>query len=114
MLLADVCENAGFILRILVKVIKYAHIFVPILLIVLITYDLVKAFVGQLDDKAKKEASNKAVRRLIYAIIVFFVPTIINFTFKTIDNLVGKNNTTDATSTTSTSWMKCWVAEYNK
>ena len=88
------------------------HIIIPVILIVMITYDLFKAFVGQADDKAKKEASEKAVKRVIYAVIIFFIPMIINFVFKKIDS--ATSNQTNATSTTSTSWIHCWTVEYNK
>ena len=54
----------------LVKVLQYA---VPILLIALITYDLFKVVVGNVDEKSKKDATGKAVKRLIYAIIIFLI-----------------------------------------
>jgi len=111
-MIADVCNEASFILRIVVKLVKYMHIIIPIILIVMISFDLFKVFVGQADEKAKKEASNKAAKRLIYAMIVFFVPTIINFVFKKIDS--ATSNQTNAISTTSTSWIHCWNVEYNK
>ena len=108
----NVCAEASFLLRIAVKIVKYIHIIVPILLIILISFDLFKAITGPLDEKSKKEAFNKAIRRLIYAIIVFFIPTIINMVFKSIDS--ASQDKTGATTTTSTSWMTCWLAEYNK
>lgn len=112
MLLVDLCEDAGFIIRIIVKIVKYVHIIVPILLIVLITFDLFKVLVGTADEKAKSEAFNKAVKRFIYAAIVFLVPTIITFIFSKIEGI--SDDKSKATNTTSTSWISCWVSEYNK
>ena len=111
-MLTDVCQDAGFILRIIVNLIKYAHIIIPILLILLITFDLFKVLTGPTDEKSKSEAFSKAVKRLIYAIIVFFVPTIINFVFKTVDRFTDDNS--NATTTTATSWISCWTEMYNK
>ena len=105
------CGDVGFLLRITVKIVKYMHIIVPIILVIFISFDLFKVVVGQADDKAKKEASGKAVKRLIYAVIIFLIPTIINFLFNTISKFTTNNS---GTTTTSTSWIHCWSQEYNK
>ena len=105
------CGDVSFLLRITVKIVKYMHIIVPILLVILISFDLFKVVAGGADDKIKKEATSKAVKRLIYAVIVFFIPTIINIVFKTIGNFTTDNG---GTTTNSTSWVQCWSVEYNK
>lgn len=110
MISAVSCNDMGFLLRITVKLVKYLHIIVPILLIVFISIDLFKVVAGNADDKAKQEATGKAIKRVIYAVIVFLIPTILNFAFKTISKFT--NN--DGTTTNSTSWMECWSAEYYK
>ncbi len=56
---------------------------VPILLIVLIIYDLATAvFAG--DEKKVSNARSKIIKRIIIAVAIFFVPTIINFIFGTV------------------------------
>ena len=107
-MLAVDCENMGFIFRIVVKLLFYIRIIVPILLIVLIVFDLAKVVTGSADDKAKSEAVSKAGKRLIYAVLVFLIPTVINFIFKTIERYEPKDG-----NGTSTSWISCWNY-YNK
>ena len=106
----DVCTDAGFLIRIIVKLFKYLRFLIPIILVVFITFDLFKVMTGDADDKAKKEAFSKAVKRMIYAVIIFFIPTIITIIFRNIQS-VSKDN---KTSTDSTSWISCWLSEYNK
>ena len=102
------CESLGyaFILRIVTKVVKYLHIIIPILLIVLIIYDLAKTMTGQIDEKQKKDAVNKAAKRMIYALIVFLIPSIITILFDRLAPMTPSGG--KSTSTDSKSWMECW------
>ena len=106
----DACADAGFLVRIVVNLFKYFRIIIPIILVVFIIYDLSKAIVSNVDEKVKKDAFSKIVKRAIFAIIIFFIPTIITIIFKQINNISKDEHT----STTSTSWMDCWFAEYDK
>lgn len=108
MIAFDCVGNLGFIMRILVALLKYVKIIVPIILIVMIIVDLAKVIVSNVDEKAKKEASSKAVKRLMYAVIVFLIPTVINFIFRSLDRYVTNDN-----KGTPTSWISCWNY-YNK
>ena len=102
----DICERAGFILRILAQLLFYVRLIIPILLIVMVIFDVVKVVVGQADEKAKKEATDKIVKRLIYAIIIFLVPTLINFGFKLIEKSIVKDGSS------ATNWVSCWTQYY--
>ena len=55
-----------------------AKIIVPLLLIILGTIDFAKATVSS-DDKAPRDAVVALIRRIIIAVIIFFIPTILNF-----------------------------------
>jgi len=55
-------------------------IIAPVLCIVLIIVDLVKAVVSQ-DKDALTKAGKTAGLRMIYAVILFFLPDLINFLF---------------------------------
>ncbi len=110
MILSDFCTDSAFILRIVVKIVKAVQWIIPILLIVLITFDLLKVVTGQADDKAKKEALNKAVKRMIYAVIVFLIPIIVTFIFNQIAPYTSDTNS----NTDSTSWLSCWNMFYNE
>ncbi len=112
MLLSDldkICQDSAFIIRILVTVIKIVRWVIPIILILLISFDLYKVMASNPDDKTKKTAIEKVVKRLIYTLIIFLIPTIINFTFKTIDKLLSKDSSIGSTPTT---WLGCWTKIY--
>ena len=55
-----------------------AKIIVPLLLIILGTIDFAKATISS-DDKAPRDAVVALIRRIIIAVIIFFIPTILNF-----------------------------------
>lgn len=78
------------------KIIDYVmtaiRIAVPLLLICLLTYDFALAvFSG--DDKIKKIKS-KVIKRIIIAIVIFFVPTLINLVFNLVNDVWNKNYST--------------------
>ena len=55
-----------------------AKLVVPLLLIILGTVDFAKATISS-DDKAPKEAVVSLIKRILIAIIIFLIPTILNF-----------------------------------
>ncbi len=63
------------------NVMKYAA---PILCLVLSIFDFVKAVASQKDDALQKAAKTTG-KRIVFAIILFFIPDLINFLF----NLLG-------------------------
>ena len=57
MLLSDldkICQDSPFLIRILVTVIKIVRWVIPIILILLISFDLYKVMASNPDDKTKK------------------------------------------------------------
>lgn len=77
---------------------------VPILLIIMGTIDLAKAVMSS-DDQEIKKATGKFVKRVIYAIALFFVVTIVTL----IMNLVA-DNTTEENENANKDWRDCWDA----
>ena len=74
----DGCNGFLFIVRIIRNgLFPVLQIGIPIILIVLGTLDLGKAVISS-DDKAVKEAQGKLIKRCIYAILVFFIVTIVS------------------------------------
>lgn len=67
-------------------------ILIPILLIVFGSIDVGKAVVASKDDEIKKSIKTLALRT-IAGVIIFFVPTILNFGIKLIDNSEVYNGT---------------------
>ncbi len=91
------------ILRIVRWVINIICWGVPIILIVLTVLDIAKIVVaGNIDDKLKKEVGSKVTTRLIYAIIIFLVPTIVSLIFRFVP--VSQSTVNGLT------WKDCWDA----
>ena len=71
-------NDSTLLLALLGKLLRIIHIAVPILLIVFITYDLVKALISQ-DDEMISRTVRSIRNRMIAGIVVFFIPTIVEF-----------------------------------
>lgn len=95
-----VCDSLQPIIAIIKSVLLIIQIGIPIILILMGTIDLGKAVLSS-DDKAIKESTSKLIKRVIAAVAVFFVVTII----KLIMSILG-NATTD--SSDNSSWLTCW------
>ena len=103
------CDDIGFLVKIVANILKYLHYIIPMLLIVLIVYDMFKVFVGKADDKAKSDAFNIAVKRVIYAVIVFLIPSVLIFIFDKVDDLITRDNNL---TTNPTTWVECFKEYY--
>ena len=66
------------VINMVYKVLDILRIVVPIVLIAMTTIDITKKII----DPSEKEGQKKIMVRAIAAIIVFLIPTILNFTFK--------------------------------
>lgn len=108
----QICKDAEFILGPAVQIVKIVRWVIPILLIVLIVFDLSKTLVGQMDDKSKKDVFSKIVKRIVYAVIVFLIPTVVNFILLKIEPI--SRDSKDNLSSTSTSYLGCWNYYYNR
>ena len=74
------CEESGVLktFQIIGYLLFIAKIIVPLLLIILGSIDFAKATISS-DDKAPRDAVMALVRRVLIAVIIFFIPTILNF-----------------------------------
>ena len=96
------CKGFDFVIRIIKNgVFPVIQIGIPIVLIVLGTLDLGRAVISS-DDKAVKEAQSKLIKRCIYAIVLFFIVTLLNLLFSMVGNIAGD----DAPGLQS--WSACW------
>ena len=78
---------------------------VPIILIVLTTLDVAKIVTaGNLDDKLKKEVGQKITTRLIYAIIIFLIPTIVSLLFR----LLGNSTVIQSSDVNGCTWSEAY------
>lgn len=69
--------GAAYIVGNVVNIVKIA---IPILLIILGIVDFLQAVISS-DEKQMKEKSNKFIKRIIAAVIVFFIVAIVQFVF---------------------------------
>lgn len=76
---------------------------IPILLIIMGSIDLGKAVLSS-DEKAVKAAQGMLIKRVISAVAVFLVVTIVHIVF----NLFGDTNTDEINNTAG--WWECWKA----
>ncbi len=88
------------IFKLLANVINLIKIFVPILLILFGTLDLAKAVIAGKEDEMKK-AQGTLIKRVIYAVAVFLVVTLVQFVMGFASSS-GVSHTND--------WKSCWNA----
>ena len=81
------CYGFDFIIRVIKEgIFPILQIAIPIILLVLCTFDLGKAVINS-DDKENKKIIKRLIRRLVYAILIFFFITIINLIFTMIGDI---------------------------
>ena len=86
MILSNVtCSDIGFIVNILKWLIKIIQYGIPIILMVLVVFDLVKIVTAGTEDQAKKSTTT-IVKRIVWAVVAFFVPMLISFIFKSLSS----------------------------
>ena len=89
--MSDPCKDYETIAGIIKGAINLICYAIPIIIIVLTVIDVAKvATSGNVDDKLKKETGQKAVTRLIYAVVVFLVPTIVSLIFTMLTSSSGE------------------------
>lgn len=91
-MLINICENPRFlsILSFIAGVIDIIKIVVPAILILMVTVDLFQAVIGNEDKMA--EAIPTSIRRMIFALLVFLVPTIMGFVLDIGIDLTNSNS----------------------
>ena len=81
----NICESEGFLhaLYIILRAINIVKILVPIILIVMMSFDIFKVIS---DTDAVKKVKGIVIKRLLAALLIFFVPTIINLVLTSLGN----------------------------
>lgn len=76
-------EEVKTILGLVNMILDLVRWVIPAILIVLAVFDIAKVVMNaSLDDKVKKEATSKLTTRVIYAIVIFLIPTIVSILFQ--------------------------------
>lgn len=91
----------------IVRFVKYGifpiiQIGIPIILVVLGTLDLGKAVIAGKEDEMKN-AQKILIKRCIYAVMVFFVVTIVSLVFSLFSNTGEEEDKNIASD-----WLSCW------
>ena len=100
-LIGDACHSLEPIVRVIVEVVKILTFAIPIGLIVFGTIDLGKAVIAS-DEKEVKAAQGRLIKRFIYAILVFFIPTLVFAIMDIVSNSADENSLND------NDWRTCW------
>ena len=94
------CYGFDFIIRVIKEgIFPILQIAIPIILLVLCTFDLGKAVISN-DDKENKKTIKRLIRRLVYAIVLFFFVTVINLAFTMISDITENEDLLR--------WSECW------
>lgn len=78
-------------------IVVFIKIIVPIVLIVLGMLDMGRAVIGK-DDKEMKESQNRLIHRVVYAILIFLIVSIVTWVVSIVskasndDDAINKNN----------------------
>ena len=72
------CDSWGDLKNDIQNVFNFLKFAVPLLVIGLSSYDFVKAVAAK-DNKDVKKAFQRLLKRFLYAILLFFLPVLINF-----------------------------------
>lgn len=85
---SNFCAQTANIWKVVGYFVLILKIVIPLALIVLGMIDLGKAVISS-DEKAIKTATNSLIRRFIAAVLIFFIPTIVNAIFSTLEVMKG-------------------------
>lgn len=95
----DYCDDLGPVISILKAVVGIFQFGIPILLIIFGMIDLGKAVIAGKEDEMKK-AQGTLIKRVIYAVAVFLVVTLVVFVM----NIVAGSGVENG----GQSWKDCW------
>ena len=109
-LMNNPCQDPNILKVILFirKIMEVAFIAIPIVLIVLITFDFVKSVMAGTEDVQKKNVKI-LIKRLIYAVMVFFVLPIVNIVFSAFDSSGNIDKYSQEFDTETVNYLTCWT-----
>ena len=105
------CADLYPIIKLIKLFINLVRFAVPIILILYVTIDIAKAVIAGSEDEMKKN-QNVIIKRLIYALAVFLVVSLVSFTMDVIAD-VGVSDLGGDPLDFST-WRSCWKCKSKK
>lgn len=108
-LINNPCEDPEILKVILFikKILEVAFIIVPIVLIVLITFDFIKSVTAGNEDTMKKN-QKIVIKRLVYSVMLFFVIPIVNLVFSAFGTSENFELISDEFQGKKVSYLSCW------
>lgn len=103
----SICTNIAPLIMLAKNIVHIIKIAIPIILILLAMLDLGKMVVASKEDEIKKN-QKMLIKRFIYAVLVFFVATLVQIVFGLFEG-VGNDVEED-----STKWTNCWKCNDSK
>ena len=105
MLFLDIdCKNLWPIIHLIKDgLIPIIQIGIPVILIILGMIDLGKAVIASKEDEIKS-AQKLLIKRIIYAVAIFLVVSIVTLVFSVVAGNTDNDNQTDAQK-----WSDCWA-----
>lgn len=102
------CSNPNFKkpFKILGRIFSVIKIIIPIIILAFGVVDFFKAVIGSKDDEIKK-STKSLIMRLIAGVCIFFLPAIIHFVFRLIDDWNGYESDYSECSLCITEPNKC-------
>lgn len=94
------CGGLEPLVRIIYSVLTYIKWIVPIALLALASVDVFRAIISN-DEKEEKAARSRVLKRVIYAVVIFLIPALINIVMAIVAKAVPNDNNTQ-------SWHQCW------
>ena len=111
----DFCSETKDIWILIGKVIRIILIVIPVIIVLLGTLDLGKAVMAG-EDKEIKEAQKMFVKRLIYGVVIFFIPYLVAGVYSLFDGLSdnpSQNEGKTVTETEGEGANTCWKCAIN-
>ena len=96
----EYCEQLGDVIRIIKAFIQLIQFVIPIGLVIFGVIDLGKAVISSKEDEMKL-AQKLLIKRVIYAIAVFLVVTLVSLVMTIVSNNVKGAGAKE-------SWITCW------
>ena len=96
----DYCTQLAPIINIIKTVMDIVRFAIPCVLIVIGTFDIFKAVVASKEDEIKA-AQKLLIKRVMYAVVIFLIPTIVMLVLNIVADSGAKNTSTK-------SFWTCW------
>ena len=94
----------------LVDIVKVA---IPILLVAYGMIDLAKAVMSN-DEKVMKESQSRFIKRIIYAVIIFFIVAIVQLIFGMLANASEKSSNGQISKNSISACIACFISDNTK